>query len=86
MKLDLKSILHKSPGSTVQKRLEKTTSKKTIFQERNGLKDRLVDGPGKMGVADGGYEIEDMGFLCIPNSLDSKERKNFKSSKASLSS
>jgi hypothetical protein len=27
-----------------------------------------------------------MGFLCIPNSLDSKERKNFKSSKASLSS
>jgi hypothetical protein len=51
---------------------------KTIFQERNGLKDRLADGPGKMGVADGGYEIEDMGFLCIPNSLDSKELKNFK--------
>ena len=49
---------------------------KTIFQERNGLKDRLADGPGKMGVADGGYE---MGFLCIPNSLDSKELKNFKS-------
>ncbi len=52
---------------------------KTIFQERNGLKDRLADGPGIMGVAGGGYGIVDMGFLCIPNSLDSKELKNFKS-------
>jgi hypothetical protein len=39
-----------------------------------------------MGVADGGYEIEDMGFLCIPNSLDSKELKKQLQVKGSLSS
>jgi hypothetical protein len=39
-----------------------------------------------MGVADGGYEIEDMGFLCISNSLNSKELKKQLQVKGSLSS
>ena len=35
-----------------------------------------------MGIADGGYEMgkaEDIGFLCVPNSKNSEELKNFKS-------
>jgi hypothetical protein len=41
----------------------------SVFQE-DGLKDKLASTPGKMGIADGGYEMgeeKDMGFLCLPN-------------------
>jgi len=53
---------------------------KDVFGERNGLRDRLANGPGKMAVADGGYDKEqDMAFLCIPNSLNSRELREFQS-------
>lgn len=35
-----------------------------------------------MGIANGGYEMgeeKDMGFLCLPNTMDSRELKRFKS-------
>lgn len=51
---------------------------KTVFKE-DGLKQKLESTPGKMGIADGGYEIEETGFLCIPNTQDSKELRRFKS-------
>jgi hypothetical protein len=52
-----------------------------IFRE-DGLKDKLASTPGKMGIADGGYEMretQDKGFLCLPNTMDSRELKHFKS-------
>jgi hypothetical protein len=53
----------------------------SVFQE-DGLKDKLASTPGKMGIANGGYEMgeeKDMGFLCLPNTMDSRELKRFKS-------
>lgn len=50
-----------------------------IFKE-DGLKEKLESTPGKMAVADGGYEMGDEpGFVCIPNTTDSKELRAFKS-------
>ena len=51
-----------------------------VFRE-DGLKEKLESTPGKMGIADSGYEMgeaRDMGFLCLPNTMDTKELKHFK--------
>ena len=50
-----------------------------VFRE-DGLKEKLGSAPGKMGIADGGYEMgnaEDIGFLCVPSTIDSRELKRF---------
>lgn len=42
----------------------------------------MASTPGKMGIADDGYkmgEAENIGFLCISNTQDSKELKKLKS-------
>jgi hypothetical protein len=52
-----------------------------IFRD-DGLKEKLGSTPGKMGIADSGYEmgrVEDMGFLCVPNTRNSQELRRFKS-------
>jgi hypothetical protein len=52
-----------------------------VFRE-DGLKEKLESTPGKMGIADSGYEMgkaEDMGFLCTPNAMNSRELRRFKS-------
>jgi hypothetical protein len=51
-----------------------------IFKE-DGLKDKLTSTPNKMGIADGGYEMaetENMGILCLPNNMNSRELRHFK--------
>jgi hypothetical protein len=53
----------------------------SVFRE-DGLKDKLASTPSKMGIANGGYEMgeeKDMGFLCLPKTMDSSELKCFKS-------
>jgi hypothetical protein len=54
-----------------------------IFREDGGLQEKLADTPGKLCIADGGYAMSEVhggrGFLCLPNSTDSKELKQFKS-------
>jgi hypothetical protein len=52
-----------------------------IFQD-DGLKENMGSTPGKMGIADSDYEMgiaEDMGFLCVPNTGNSRELRHFKS-------
>ena len=51
-----------------------------VFREK--LKTKMARTAGKMGIADGGYEMskeDDVGYLCVPNSMDSKELRKFKS-------
>ena len=50
-----------------------------VFRE-DRLKEKLGSTPGKMGIADGSYEMgnaEDIGFLCVPSTTDSRELKCF---------
>ena len=52
-----------------------------VFRD-DGLKEKLGSTPGKMGIADSGYELgkaEDMVFLCTPNAMNSRELRRFKS-------
>ena len=52
-----------------------------VFRE-DGLKEKMRSTPGKMGIADGGYQMgkeEDIGYLCILNSRNSRELRRFKS-------
>jgi hypothetical protein len=79
MKLDLESMSQRLLGSSDQSGVERVMD---LSFKKTGLKDKLASTPGKMGIADGGYEMgeeKDMGLLCLPNTMDSRELKHFKS-------